>query len=221
MEIGKSVVELTKLVVKQNKKIRIETETLPPIIIPSTVTPPQQCEEDRYIYLIQGDQPLGDEAFSASSVLSPSFAPNHAYLNSKITSQSGGSWAPEFSNENQYLQIDLGRQEPIYGLVIRGSPLYDEYVTSFQVLYSPDGQIFYYLLNRENRPEIFRGSIDSATPVRTIFEVPFEAQIIRINPQTWNNGISLRVEIIGCGEEITTPTPEFEFITVSIATSVF
>lgn len=201
--------------------MRVLDATLPPVIIPQTITPPKKCEEDRLIYLIQGDEPLGDEAFNASSVLSPSFVPSNARLNSKITTKSGGSWAPEFTNEDQFLQIDLGRQEPIYGIVVRGSPLYDEYVTSFKVLYSPDGQTFYYVLNDENRPQIFRGSIDSATPVKTIFDTPFEAKLVRINPQTWNNGISLRVELIGCGEEVTTIVPEVEFITVRLSLVCF
>lgn len=30
---------------------------------------------------------------------------------------------------------------------------------------------------------------------------------MRINPQTWNNQISLRVELIGCGEAISTTVP--------------
>lgn len=56
--------------------------------------------------------------------------------------------------------MDLGRQEPVYGVIVQGSPLYDEYVTSYMVLYSPDDSTnFYYVLNEETppRPQIFRG----------------------------------------------------------------
>lgn len=164
--------------------------------------------------MIQGDQPLPDEAFTASSVLGPSFAPWNGRLNSHVTESSGGNWAPEFTNQDQYLEIDLGRLEPIYGVIVKGSPLYDEYVTSYRVLYSPDGHDFFYVLNNEKHPQSFRGSIDQKTPVKQIFDVPFEAKKVRINPQIWNNGISLRVEIIGCGEPTTTPTEPYEVFDV-------
>ncbi|KAJ8974052.1 hypothetical protein NQ317_002298, partial [Molorchus minor] len=211
----------------EREKVPINEEiklTLPPILIPTSITPPPECEEDRFINLIQGDQPLPDDAFNASSVLSPSFAPSHARFNSRISETSGGSWAPKYSNQDQYLQIDLGKQEPVYGVIVRGSPLYDEYVTSYKIMYSPDGHIFYYILNRENYPIIFRGSIDTTTPIRQIFETPVEAKLLRINPQTWNNGISMRVELIGCAEEKTTTavTPKYEYITtLSICTYIY
>nr|CAI5832157.1 unnamed protein product [Callosobruchus analis] len=74
-------------------------------------------------------------------------------------------------------------------------------------MFSPDGTTFYYILNDENYPMIFRGSMDTTKPIRQIFKVPVEAKAIRINPQTWNNGISLRVELVGCSEEKpTTPS---------------
>lgn len=59
--------------------------------------------------------------------------------------------------------------------------------------------------------------MDTTTPVKQIFDKPIEAKIIRINPQTWNNAISLRVELIGCGESKTTTvmptTPVVSFVT--------
>lgn len=44
-----------------------------------------------------------------------------------------------------------------------------------------------------------------------VFEVPIEAKVVRINPQTWHNTIALRVELIGCGStpyEPVTVVPE-------------
>lgn len=103
------------------------------------------------------------------------------------------------------MQINLGRQEPIYGVVVKGSPLYDEYVTSFKVLYSPDGHTFSYIMNENKEPQIFRGSVDPNTPVKQMFTTPVEAKVVRINPHTWHEGICLRVELIGCAELVTTP----------------
>jgi von Willebrand factor len=183
-----------------------------PILL-STVTPPKKCDEDHFVDLIQGDQALPDVVFNASSVLSDAFRPSFAKFTPTADSQSEGSWSPQYTDNHQYLEIDLGQQEPIYGIKIKGSPVYDEYVTSYKVYYSPDAAgMFFPVLNKQNLPQIFRGSIDGKTPVEQIFDTPFEAQVVRINPQTWHTGIALRVELIGCGEPLTT-TVLYEFIT--------
>lgn len=101
-----------------------------------------------------------------------------------------------------------------------GSPLYSEFVTSYKVFYSLDGSLFHPVLNEKGLPQIFRGSIDCCTAVRQIFDTPIEAKVLKINPQTWQNGISLRVELIGCGEVQTTAVP-YEFITISTAKPKF
>lgn len=54
--------------------------------------------------------------------------------------------------------------------------------------------------------------MDAFTPVQQIFSTPFEATKVRIKPQTWNNAISLRVEILGCSDEEPTTTPSFEYL---------
>lgn len=160
-----------------------------------------------YGNLINGPFPLGDEVFSASSTLNRGFAPKYARLIPGSTKKLGNTWAPKTSDKDQYLQINLGRQEPIYGIIISGNPVYDEYVTSFTVLYTPDGHTFSYVTDRNRHPKIFRGTIEAGTPVRQMFDIPVEAQIIRINPQTWHNGIALKTELIGCADLGTTLPP--------------
>lgn len=115
-----------------------------------------------------------------------------------------GSWSPAKSNKRQYLDINLGRIEPIYGIITKGSPSYNEFVTSYLILHSTDGTTFYVLLGPNNKPKKFRGSVDANTPAKIMFDVPIEAKIIRINPRSWHKGIALNVELIGCGEPLTT-----------------
>ncbi|EFA10333.2 hemocytin [Tribolium castaneum] len=201
------------------KEVKVELATTILPLVPSTVTPPEKCDQDHFIDLIQGDQALPDVTFNASSVLSSAFRPEFAKFNSKVGAKSGGSWAPEYSNNLQFLEINLGQQEPVYGVKVKGSPLYDEYVTSYKMTYSPDlSGHFFPVLNKDRLPQVFRGSIDANTPVQELFDVPFEAQVVRIHPETWHTGIALRVELIGCGEPLTT-TVLYEFITIHAATS--
>lgn len=123
-------------------------------LITATVTPPEQCSEDRFVDLIQGIEPLPDEAFNASSVLSENFKPSNARFSSETDATSGGSWSPEYSNTYQYLEVDLGKPVPVYGIKIKGSPLYDEYVTSFKVGYTDTSGFFTPVLNKEGLPQV-------------------------------------------------------------------
>lgn len=112
----------------------------------------------------------------------------------------------------QYLQIGFTKPEPLFGVIIRGSPIFDQYVTSFKILHSFDGVAFHYLVDSSTHPQIFSGCIDSKTPVKSMFKIPIEAKTVRIYPLTWHGSISIRVELLGCsrGEKpikTTTPIP--------------
>lgn len=183
-----------------------DVELFTDIFIKSTVSPPPECVEELYTDLIEGDTPLSDEAFSASSQLTKAFAPWAARFDSKVTDKSAGSWSPAESNKKQYLQVVLPQIEPVYGLVLKGSALYDQYVTSYHVLHSTDGLRFNYITDIENPevPKLFRGNIEPRTPMKEMFDEPVETKVLRISPQSWHDSIAIQVEIIGCGKPMTT-----------------
>lgn len=132
------------------------------------------------------------------------------FLLSKLT---GGSWSPEINDQMQYLQIGFERPQPMYGVIIQGSPIFDQYVTSFKILHSFDGKAFHYLVDETKTPQIFSGPIDSRTPVKSMFKIPIESKVIRIYPLTWHGSISIRAELLGCSpheiikEMLPTPAP--------------
>lgn len=64
-----------------------------------------------------------------------------------------GSWKPIHMNSDQYLQIDLGKVEPVYGVITRGSLEANEFVNSYYVIYSTDGQSFSYVTTNHKTPE--------------------------------------------------------------------
>ena len=148
---------------------------------------------------------LPDTAFTSSSVLGKAFRPESARLESRPSEGSVGSWSPATNNLNQYLQIDFPAAMPIYGVIVRGSPLLTQYVTSFKVLYSLDGIVYHIIPDASGNPLIFSGSIDQNTPVQHIFKTPVEAKLIRFYPLTWHEGVALRVEILGCQRDPTKP----------------
>lgn len=117
----------------------------------------------------------------------------------------------------QYLEIGFEKPVPIYGVIMQGSPIFDQYVTSFKILHSFEGRAFHYLVDDTKTPQIFNGPIDSRTPVKSMFRIPIEAKVIRIFPLTWHGSISIRTELLGCSphkviEEENTIPPHHEQI---------
>lgn len=99
-----------------------------------------------------------------------------------------------------YLQINFERPVPLFGVIVQGSPMVDQYVTSFKILHSHDGSVFHYLTeaNSVETPQIFRGPIDNRNPVQTPFQVPIESKAVRVYPLTWHDSIAMRLELLGC-----------------------
>ncbi|KAM3961249.1 LOW QUALITY PROTEIN: hemolectin [Aphomia sociella] len=190
--------------------------TSKPLIITSTVTPPPECAPDRYKNLLWGDEPLEETAFSASSVANDLFEPQYAVLNGHPLDITAGSWAPKKMDKDQYIQVKFPRREPVYGVVMQGSPLFDQYVTSYEFMYGDDGNVFSMVNEADGTPKVFRGPVDHENPMKQMIEPPIEAKFVRIRPLTWNEEIAVRFELIGCqepssttpsGTTSTTPTP--------------
>ncbi|XP_067647324.1 hemocytin isoform X2 [Eurosta solidaginis] len=176
-----------------------------PEALPHTLAPHLHCETEQYVPIVEGDQPLPDSAFNASSSLNAYSAPFMARL-PKNSKNSLGSWSPGIDDQMQYLQISFLQPEPIYGIIMAGSPDFDNYVTLFKILYSHDGESYHYLVDETDTPQKFNGPLDSRTPQQTMFNIPVEAKSVRIYPLKWHGRIAMRVELLGCGESTTTTT---------------
>ncbi|XP_031828807.2 hemolectin [Nomia melanderi] len=181
------------------------------IVVPSTVHPPAYCDSNNFIPLIQY---LNDEVtFNASSIKGPMFLPEYSPLNGKVFEGSAGYWEPAYINSDQWLDIEFQKPEPIYGVVMQGSELEEKFVTSYQVLFSENGNSFSYILDDQKQPQLFRGPVDEFKPVEQKFYEPVEAKVVRINPLSWHNGIAMKVELLGCQDLTITTTESVPIIT--------
>ncbi|XP_022121224.2 hemocytin [Pieris rapae] len=176
------------------------------VFIRSTVTPPPKCNPDNYKNLLWEGTPLPASAFTASSAASPMFEPYFTQLDGRPSETSAGSWNPYPIDDKQYVQVELPEKTPVYGVVMQGSPLFNQYVTSYEVMYGDDGNVFSYVNSPSGKPQVFRGPVDHTSPLKQMFEKPFEAKFVRIHPLTWHEEIAVRFELIGCEEFTTTAT---------------
>lgn len=108
---------------------------------------------------------------------------------------SGGiaGWAALTSNPNEWIQVDFGSPRKVTGILLqgRGEGRYHQWVTSFRVLFSDDGQVFY-------STPVIEGTFDHDTVARRFFDRPIVARYFRINPVTWFGHVTLRFDLLGC-----------------------
>ena len=88
-------------------------------------------EECSPSFLTSGQRPLADSAFTASSWISQN-EPREARL------FTGRGWVPSALDNEQYLEINLGRVMRVQGIVTQGRKSVREWVENFRVYYYSD-----------------------------------------------------------------------------------
>eukprot|EP00058_Branchiostoma_floridae_P004749 XP_002590237.1 hypothetical protein BRAFLDRAFT_97397 [Branchiostoma floridae] len=121
----------------------------------------------------------------------------------RLHSQEGaGAWCAEQFNKQQWLQVDVGAETTVAGVITQGraassSGHQTEWVTSYKLRFSTDGVTWSTYLDKFGREKVFSGNSDQDTEVRHLLDPPVTARHVRFWPQTWNDRISMRVEVLG------------------------
>ncbi|XP_078659901.1 lymphocyte antigen 75-like isoform X2 [Branchiostoma floridae x Branchiostoma belcheri] len=159
-------------------------------------------------------QPMGmesgyipNEKITASS----EFLPTLAAWNGRLNTQDGvggglGSWAALTNDQDQWLQVDLGRVSTISGVITQGRNGYTgqgggQWVTSFKLRLSTDGNTWTTVMDvasGTSQDKIFTANTDRDTEVTNLLDAPVSTRFVRFWPWTWRNHISMRVEVLGC-----------------------
>ncbi|XP_033102674.1 lactadherin-like, partial [Anneissia japonica] len=132
------------------------------------------------------DGTIPDNQLKATSQYNNEHKPYRARLHSTK------AWAASSNDLDQWIQADIGALTEITGVITQGHFGYDEWVTSYKVLYSVDGSTF------NTIDTVFTANTDRDTEITNMFSTPVNAQFIRIHPLTWEDHISLRFEVLGC-----------------------
>ena len=160
----------------------------------------------------QCSHPLGMESglitnaqLSASSSYEiNSVGPYQARLNNN---KGGGAWCPksfisEATGTNEFLEIDLGEENRISGVVTQGryaSGLGQEYAEMFLIQYWHPGMPDFEGYKDASGVDLFTGNSDTYTEVETILNPPVKASRIRIIPYSRHpRTVCMRVELVGC-----------------------
>jgi hypothetical protein len=138
---------------------------------------------------------ISDARITASSMWDQKHAPARARLNLKADGVRVGSWSAKVNDALQWIQVDLGQLTKVTRVATQGRHRdYNQWVTSYSLLYSMDGVSF----QNYNKGNILTGNTDRSTVVEHVLRPAITARYIRVVPKTWNNHISMRMELYGC-----------------------
>ena len=62
---------------------------------------------------------------------------------------SAGAWVAGEHNDLQFIEIDLGSIQPVYGVVTKGHSGHLAWVKAYKVLYSRDGIVYTYIKDEQ------------------------------------------------------------------------
>uniref|UniRef100_A0A674C1X3 Neuropilin n=1 Tax=Salmo trutta TaxID=8032 RepID=A0A674C1X3_SALTR len=142
---------------------------------------------------------ISDAQISASSHAERGWVPENARL---LTGRSG--WTQQQTRQpfrNEWLQMDLGQDKLVSGLLIQGGRHRDKnvFMKKFKVGYSNNGSDFTMVKeDNSSKPKIFIGNQNHDTPeLRTLG--PLLTRFLRVYPERATpDGLGLRLELLGC-----------------------
>uniref|UniRef100_A0A8C1E4H1 Neuropilin n=1 Tax=Cyprinus carpio carpio TaxID=630221 RepID=A0A8C1E4H1_CYPCA len=131
---------------------------------------------------------------------------------------------PQNLGKNQSLELDLGAQRMVTGLILQGGKYRDVniFIKRFRVTYSMNGTDWSHVLEKNsNKVKVFMGNQNHDTPEVCTFD-PVLMRFLRIYPERGSlEGTGLRLEVLGCDLQATvTSAPGNIPTTTTIPTTV-
>ena len=80
------------------------------------------------------------QQLTASTIWGKAYDANKARLNLKPKGTEGGAWAALYANENQFLQVDFGRNVKVSAVATQGRGAMYRWVKEYKLAYSEEGK---------------------------------------------------------------------------------
>ncbi|XP_068712006.1 uncharacterized protein [Montipora foliosa] len=150
-----------------------------------------------YVKQSSCDDALGMEARSISNdqITASSYANGAPPHEGRM---GGKGWVPHGElkkDKHQFLEVNFTSRVKIRRISTKGAD--QNFVRSFRLYYSDDG-IIWTPYKQGSKIKEFPANYDGKSVANIILPVPFKAVFVRINPVSWENSISLKIELYGC-----------------------
>ncbi|KAM6086912.1 neuropilin-1 isoform 2-T2 [Chlamydotis macqueenii] len=151
---------------------------------------------------------IPDSQITASTQVDRNWIPENARL---ITSRSGWALPPTtHPYTNEWLQIDLGEEKKVRGIIIQGGKHRENkvFMKKFKIGYSNNESDWKMIMDSSKKKiKTFEGNTNYDTPELRTFE-PILTRFIRVYPErATHGGLGLRMELLGCELEAPTAVP--------------
>uniref|UniRef100_A0A8C1QBW2 Neuropilin n=1 Tax=Cyprinus carpio TaxID=7962 RepID=A0A8C1QBW2_CYPCA len=151
---------------------------------------------------------IADSQITVSSHTERTWVSENARL---LTSRSGWTLLPQSQPYvDEWLQIDLGEEKLVRGLIIQGGKHRDNkvFMKKFRLGYSNNGSDWKMVMDATgSKPKIFEGNLNYDTPALRTVE-PILTRFVRVYPdRATPAGMGLRLELLGCEMEGKLKTP--------------
>uniref|UniRef100_A0A8C1HWC4 Neuropilin n=1 Tax=Cyprinus carpio carpio TaxID=630221 RepID=A0A8C1HWC4_CYPCA len=151
---------------------------------------------------------IADSQITVSSHTERTWVSENARL---LTSRSGWTLLPQSQPYvDEWLQIDLGEEKLVRGLIIQGGKHRDNkvFMKKFRLGYSNNGSDWKMVMDATgSKPKIFEGNLNYDTPALRTVE-PILTRFVRVYPdRATPAGMGLRLELLGCEMEVPTVPP--------------
>ncbi|XP_041726224.2 contactin-associated protein-like 5 [Coregonus clupeaformis] len=139
---------------------------------------------------------LPESSFKSSSTSSNSQLPHFVKLNRR---EGEGGWAPERSDRQPWLQLDLREKMEVTAIATQGRSGSSDWVNSYMLLFSDCGLVWKQYGQSEDTGT-FTGNTNSEGVVQHKLVHSVTARFLRFVPLDWSTTgwIGLRVEVYGC-----------------------
>ncbi|XP_072902625.1 neuropilin-2-like isoform X1 [Hemitrygon akajei] len=152
----------------------------------------------------QCNSPLGMESGQISNLqitASSSYSlGNWEASQGRLNHQING-WTPNEDTTREWIQVDLGLLKILTGIATQGAISVDTsktyFVSSYKLEVSSNGEDWMTYRQGKNH-KLFAANTDGNEVVLNTLTPPVVARFVRIRPQLWTNGISMRFEVYGC-----------------------
>ncbi|EDO33236.1 predicted protein, partial [Nematostella vectensis] len=140
---------------------------------------------------------IPDSAMTASSYfIGDNYcAPKEGRIHSERDTK---AWCAKQNVAGEYLQVDIGREVLLTKIATQGRGIYLQWVTSYELSHSRDGQAWTPYYDEQGHAKVFPGNQDNSTVVSHPLPYHPRVRYVRIFAKTWHRHISLRAELYGC-----------------------
>ncbi|XP_069122330.1 uncharacterized protein [Argopecten irradians] len=148
-------------------------------------------------YLVSGLDGVNVNDISASSSWGINLDTKFSRLYTQTYSM---GWCAGANDIHQYIQVDLHREATVNAIYLqgRGQQSVNQYVKTYFVSFSKDDVTWTNVTSSDGLTKLFTGNSDRNTVVKADINPMVTGRYFRINPQSWNEHVSLRFDISGC-----------------------